>query len=96
MKSPGIAGNPLTHLASLPIRKGKRPITVRGPLHLQCSENNDDTLLRELVEEVVAWPGIEAAPWPVGSGALVSFRIAGDFQPGAQGTGDDERNCSAP
>jgi hypothetical protein len=30
-----------THLASLPTRKGKRPITIRGPLHLQYSDTND-------------------------------------------------------
>jgi hypothetical protein len=61
------------------IRKGQRPITVRGPLHVQCSDNTDQTLLCKLVEEVVAWPGIEAAPWPVGSGELVSLRIAEDL-----------------
>ena len=79
MKSLGIAGNPLTQLASLPIRKGKRPITVRGPLHVQCSDNSDETRLYELVEEVVAWPGIEAVPSPVGSGQVVSLRIAEDL-----------------
>lgn len=67
-----------THLASLPNRKGKRPITIRGPLHLQYSDNKDNMLLRELVEEVAAWPGIEAAPLPVGSGDLVSLRTAED------------------
>jgi len=76
MKSLGLSGNPSTQLTSLPLRKGKRPITVRGPLHVQCSDNNHETILYELVEEVAAWPGIEAAPWPVGSSELVTFRIA--------------------
>src|SRR3984957_16560083 len=79
MKSLGSAGNPLTHLGSLPIRKGKRPTTIRGPLHVQCSDNHDATLLYQLVEEVVAWPGIGAVPWPVGTGELVSLRIAEDL-----------------
>jgi len=79
MNSLGIAENPLTHLASLPIRKGKRPITVRGPLHVQCSDNDNERLLYELVEEVAAWPGVEATPWPVGSGDLVSLRTAEDL-----------------
>ena len=79
MNSLGIAGNPLTHLASLPMRKGKRPITLRGPLHVQCSDNNDEMLLSELVEEVAAWPGIEAAPLPVGTGESMSLRIAEDL-----------------
>ena len=70
-----IVGNLNTDLSSLPIRKGKRPVTVRGPLHVQCSDNSDDTLLRGLVGEVAAWPGIEASPWPIGSGALVSLRV---------------------
>jgi hypothetical protein len=47
----GAAGRFLTHLASLPIWKGKRPITIRGPLHLQYNNNDDDFLVRELVEE---------------------------------------------
>jgi hypothetical protein len=79
MKSLGTTGNPFTQLASLPLRKGKRPITVRGPLHVQCSDNSDETLLYEFVEEVATWPGIEAAPWPVDSGELVSLRIAEDL-----------------
>jgi hypothetical protein len=79
MKSLGIEGNTLTHLASLPIRKGKRPITVRGPLHVQCSDNHDETLLFGLVEEVVAWSGVEASPWPVGRSELLSLRIAEDM-----------------
>jgi hypothetical protein len=70
-----ILGNLPDHRASLPIRKGKRPITIRGHLHVQCSDNNDARLLRELVEEVSAWPGIEARPSPVGSGELVSLQI---------------------
>lgn len=71
----GIMGDVNTDPAGLPVRKGKRPITIRGPLHVQCSDNSDQTLLSELVAEVAAWPGIEAVPSPVGTGELVSLRI---------------------
>lgn len=64
---------------NLPIRTGKRPITIRGPLHVQCSNHGDDRLLRQLVEEVANWPGIEARPFPVGSADLVSFRVGEDL-----------------
>jgi hypothetical protein len=63
---------------SLSNRLGKRPITIRGPLHLQCSDHGDDEALRHLVEEVIAWPDIEAGPLPVGSADLVSLRVAKD------------------
>ena len=63
---------------SLPTRKGKRPITIRGPLHVQCTNHGDDRLLRQLVEEVAAWPGIEPNPLPVGSADLVSIRVGED------------------
>ena len=62
----------------LPIRKGKRPVTIRGPLHLQCSNHGDYRLLRQLVEEVAAWPGIEPSPLPVASADLVSIRVSED------------------
>jgi hypothetical protein len=66
--------NPLT----LPRRKGRRPITIRGPLHVQCSDYGDDCAVRRLVEQVMAWPHIEAGPLPVGSANMVSLHIAED------------------
>ncbi|MBV8377826.1 MAG: hypothetical protein JO279_12580, partial [Verrucomicrobia bacterium] len=71
----GMVGDFITDPASLPVRKGKRPITIRGPLHVQCSDNNDDALLREVVAEVAAWLGIEVSPLPIGTGELASLRI---------------------
>jgi hypothetical protein len=68
-----------TDALSLPLRKGTRPATIRGPLHVQCSDHGDERLLRALVGEVVAWPGIEAGPLPVGNGDLVSLRINEDL-----------------
>ena len=58
----GNAKELLTGSPTLPIRKGKRPVTFRGPLHVQCSNHGDDRLLRQLVEEVVALASDEAAP----------------------------------
>jgi len=69
----------LSDAPNLPIRTGKRPITIRGPLHVQCNNHGDDRLLRQLVQEVANWPGIEARPFPVGSADLVSFRVGEDL-----------------
>lgn len=63
---------------TLPMRKGKRPVTIRRPLHVQCSNHGDNRLLRQLVEEVVGWPGIEPNPLPVASVDLVSIRVGED------------------
>jgi len=60
---------------SLPNRRGKRPVTIRGPLHVQCGDYGDDIALRHLVDEVIAWPDIEAGPLPVGSADLVSLQV---------------------
>ena len=50
------------YLASdcLPIRKGLRPKTIAGPLHIQCDGHGDSKHLNELVEDVLAWPYIES------------------------------------
>ena len=66
---------PTTNALILPSRRGRRPNTIRGPLHVQSSDHGDEHLLCELVREVAAWRGVEASPWPVGSGNLVSLRI---------------------
>ena len=63
----------------LPTRRGKRPITIRGPLHVQCGGHGDEGVLRQLVQRVTAWPGIEAAPLPIGTADLVSLKVAEDF-----------------
>ena len=63
---------------SLPIRRGKRPVTIRGPLHVQCGGHGDDALLGQLVGKVIAWPDVDAGPLPIGSAGLVSLRIGED------------------
>ena len=52
---------------------------IRGPLHVQCGGHGDEGVLRQLVQQVIAWPGIEAEPLPIGSADLVSLRLAEDF-----------------
>src|ERR1700730_2085554 len=71
----GRANNLVDNPLNLPIRRGKRPITIRGPLHVQCNGNRDDRLLRRLVNEVIAWPDLEADPLPVGNADLISLKI---------------------
>ena len=56
MDSFGSAKNLITISPNLPTRRGKRPITIRGPLHVQCGDHGDDRALRHLVDEVIAWP----------------------------------------
>ena len=60
---------------SLPSRRGKRPITIGRPIHVQCGDHGDGSVLRELVDEVIAWPDIEAGPLPIGSADLISFQV---------------------
>lgn len=74
----GSTRNLITISPSLPNRRGKRPITIRGPLHVQCGDHGDDRALRHLVEDVMAWPDIEAGPLPLGSADLISLRVAKD------------------
>jgi hypothetical protein len=62
-------------IKDLPKRRGKRPITICGPLHVQCSDYGDDRALRRMVEEIIAWPEIEAGPLPVGSADLISLQV---------------------
>jgi hypothetical protein len=78
----GSAENLIAAFPSLPNRRGKRPITIRGPLHVQCSDNGDDRALRRLVDEVITWPHVEASPLPVGRADLVSLRISEDVATG--------------
>ena len=74
--------NPINIAPSLPNRRGKRPLTIVSPLHVQCSDHGDDRALRDLVNEVIAWPDIEAGPLPVGSADLISFQVGEDVATG--------------
>jgi hypothetical protein len=67
---------------SLPNRRGKRPITIGRPIHVQCSDHGDDRALRDLVEEVITWPDIQAGPLPIGSADLISLQVGEDVATG--------------
>jgi hypothetical protein len=78
----GSVKNVISSSPSLPSRRGKRPITICGPLHVQCSDYGDDRELRHLIDEVIAWPHVEAGPLPVGSADLVSLQVREDVATG--------------
>jgi hypothetical protein len=43
----------------LPSRKGPRPTTLRGPLHIQCNGHGDPQHLSKLTSAVLNWPYVE-------------------------------------
>jgi hypothetical protein len=55
----------------LPARKGPRPKTIAGPLHIQCSGHGDPKYLDRLLNDVLSWPHIEpTVPLANGSGTI--------------------------
>jgi hypothetical protein len=46
----------------LPVRKGGRPKTIIGSLHVQCNGHGDPKYLNQLVNDVLSWPHIESTP----------------------------------
>ena len=60
---------------TIPKRKGTRPPTIRGPLHLQCGDSGDAKYLRKLITEILSWPDVESTP-PIGrSPDLISIHL---------------------
>jgi hypothetical protein len=47
---------------AIPVRKGARPKTLIGPLHIQCNGHGDPKYLKRLVDDVLTWPHIEPRP----------------------------------
>ena len=45
----------------LPSRKGPRPATLRGPLHIQCNGHGDPQHLHKLTSAVLSWPYVETS-----------------------------------
>ncbi|HZC34136.1 MAG TPA: hypothetical protein VE242_00910 [Chthoniobacterales bacterium] len=62
-------------LDGLPARKGTRPKTMVGPLHLQCSGHGDPKYLKQLVKEVFSWPDIDPAPSSLNPPDTICFRL---------------------
>jgi hypothetical protein len=59
----------------LPKRKGVRPRTIVGPLHIQCSGHGDQKYLLQLVKDVLTWPHIDVTSLPDESANLVCFSL---------------------
>jgi hypothetical protein len=78
MDRAGGAKNLVTVSASLPQRRGRRPITIRGPIHVQCGDHGEHLRLLPIIEEVIGWPHVEPSPLPVGSGNLLSLQLSKD------------------
>ena len=65
----------LTRFDRIPTRNGKRPSTICGPLHIQCSGSGDTQYVRGLVTEVLTWPHVESTPPVVTSPDLISIHL---------------------
>ena len=65
-----------TKLDGLPTRKGTRPQTIRGPLHIQCNGYGDSGYIKQLVDQVLTWPHIESSPPPVSPPDTIRMRLA--------------------
>ncbi|MBV8968865.1 MAG: hypothetical protein JO331_07365 [Verrucomicrobia bacterium] len=63
----------------LPERKGPRPSTICGPLHVQCADNQDDRHLRMLIDDVVSWPGVSVEPLSGSNSNSMSITLAAEF-----------------
>jgi len=40
---------------AIPVRKGARPKTIMGPLHIQCNGHGDPKYLKQLVDAVLVY-----------------------------------------
>ena len=58
-------GERVVRSADLPRRRGVRPKTLRGPMHLQCNGHGSPKHLNELMREIRSWPDIELKPSPI-------------------------------
>jgi hypothetical protein len=60
---------------ALPARKGSRPKTIVGPLHIQCNGYGDPKYLNQLVDDVLTWPHIESTPTFVSPPDTIPIRL---------------------
>jgi hypothetical protein len=61
----------------LPARKGPRPKTIAGPLHIQCNGHGDLKYLNRLLNDVLSWPCVEPAP-PASRSDTIPIRLTED------------------
>jgi len=62
---------------TLPVRKGARPKTIMGPLHVQCNGHGDPKYLRQLLNDILNWPYVEPAPTSPNHLHRVSIQLQG-------------------
>ena len=60
---------------SIPTRKGIRPKTIRGPLHVQCDGSGDARHFCQLIAEVLSWPNVGCVPSLADSPDLISIHL---------------------
>src|SRR5260370_135345 len=60
---------------AIPVRKGARPKTIMGPLHIQCNGHGDPIYLKQLVDDVLTWPHIESTPPSVSPPGTIPIRL---------------------
>jgi hypothetical protein len=65
-----------TGSAGLPARKGPRPQTSRGPLHIQCNGYGDSRYVNQLVSQVFTWPHVEPSPSLVSPPDTIGIHLA--------------------
>jgi hypothetical protein len=65
----------LDRFDSIPARKGTRPRTICGPIHIQCDGSEDTKYLRTLFSEVLIWPHVESTPPIVSYPDLISIHL---------------------
>jgi hypothetical protein len=74
-KREGITTVALTS-GSLPARKGPRPKTIAGPLHIQCNGHGDRKYLDRLLNDVLRWPYVEPIAHPGNGSGTIPIRLA--------------------
>lgn len=60
---------------AIPVRKGARPKTIIGPLHIQCNGHGDPKYLKQLVDDVLTWPHVEPRPSSVSPPNTIPIRL---------------------
>lgn len=65
----------VSRVDTIPKRKGTRPTTICGPLHIQHGGSGDTKYLRKLIIEVLSWPDVESTPPIVRSPDLISIHL---------------------
>lgn len=62
-------------LNAIPGRKGSRPKTLVGPLHIQCDGHGDLKYLKQLLHDVLTWPHVEPTPSSVSLPSTIPIRL---------------------